>query len=107
MTSFNPSYKGIGELLCSPMIVKEMRRRAEKVKAAAEAIAPDAPPFGQGYIADFEVESGIREGRTRRAFGRVKNTSPHAFYVEFGGRAWGGKKTPRHRTLGRALDSAK
>lgn len=102
MSTYSASYKGIGEMLCAPFMVDEMKRRAENVKAAAEASAPDATPVGVGYKYEFRVESGIREGDSRRAFGRVVNDSPHAAFVEFGGRS-----TPKHRTLGKALDAAK
>jgi hypothetical protein len=101
MGSVRTSYKGIGQLLCADFIVAEMRRRAEKVKAVAEATAPDATPLGVGYKYEFEIESGVRKRKTKRAFARVRNTSPHALYVEFGG-----GNTPKHRTLGKALDAA-
>lgn len=102
MGEFKASYRGIGQLLRAPFIEAEMRRRAEKVKAVAEATAPDAPPYGVGYKASFVIESGVRKRRTTRAYARVINTSPHAIYVEFGGNG-----TPKHRTLGRALEAAK
>lgn len=102
MSTFHSSYAGIGDMLTAEFMQAEMRRRAEKVKAAAEATAPDAPPYGVGYKYEFEVESGIRAELTRRAYGRVRNRSRHAMWVEFGGR-----NTPKYRTLGRALDAAK
>lgn len=98
-------YEAFGEaVLCSPEMVADMRRRAENVKAVAEATAPvyeDGPHPGR-YRESFEVTAGIREGKTRRAYGRVENHAPEAIYVEFGN-----KNTPRHRTLGHALDAAK
>jgi len=102
--SFNADYKGIGEMLCSPEMQAEMLRRAEKVKAAAEAMAPFDPRSKDGthYKDSFEVSSGVREGKTRRAFGRVTNTDPAAWYVE-----WGTSDTPRFRVLGKALDHAR
>lgn len=105
MSRFNASYKGIGEMLAAPWMVAEMERRAKQVKARAEQIAPDAPPYGEGYKYSFEVDSGVKESKkgTRRAFGRVRNTSPHAIYVEFQ-KVKGG---PAHRPLGKALDAAK
>lgn len=102
MGQFKKSYAGIGELLKSPMMQKMVRGRAEKVLARAVATAPDQKPYGEGYIASFEIESGIKHVKTSRAYARVKNTSPHALYVEFGG-----GNTPRHRTLAKALDAAK
>ncbi len=103
MSSFNASYKGIGELLVSEMVRAEMVRRAEKVLALAKATAPDATPQGVGYVASFELEAGTKVSKkgTRRALARVKNTSPHAIYVEFGGH-----NLDAHRTLGKALREA-
>lgn len=104
MARFNPDYKGIGEMLTASWMQAEMRKRAEKVRAAAVAMAPDYDPKGVGYKYEFEVDSGVKTSKkgTRRAYGRVTNKSPHAIYVEYGG-----KSTPRHRVLGKALDAAK
>lgn len=105
MSGFNGSYKGIGEMLVAPWMIAEMERRAKLVEKRAEQIAPDAPPYGEGYKFSFKVESGVKKSKkgTRRAFGRVRNTSPHAIYVEF----QKVKDGPAHRPLGRALDAAK
>ena len=104
MSAYNPSYKGIGDLLTAEFMQAEMLRRAEKVKAEAQATAPDAPPYGEGYKYEFKVEGGIKESKkgTKRAVGRVTNDSEHAIWVEYGG-----QQTPAHRTLGRALNAAK
>lgn len=96
---YNASHRGIGEMLTAPFMVADMRRRAELVKNAAQAIAP----VGEGeYINRFEVDSGVQERKTRRAFGRVSNTDPKAFFLEVGT-----IDTPRFRVLGSALDAAK
>jgi hypothetical protein len=104
MSEFRPSFKGIGEMLTAEFMQAEMLRRAEQVKVRAQATAPDAPPIGVGYKEDFEVTSGVKTSKkgTRRAYGRVTNNSDHARAVEYG---FG--DTPRHRTLGKALDAAK
>lgn len=102
MGAFKKDYEGIGEMLRAPYMVAAMRARGEKVEAQAVATAPDAPPIGVGYKEHFSVEAGVREGLKPRAFARVRNDSDHALAVEFG---WG--NTPRHRTLGKALDAAK
>jgi hypothetical protein len=102
MGGFKASYRGIGELLRSPMMQAEMVRRAEKVKARAEATAPVGDKDGGEYAASFKIESGVKHGKTSRAYARIANTSDHAAAVEFG---W--KNTPRYRTLGKALDAAK
>jgi hypothetical protein len=102
---FRADYRGIGEMLCSEEMQADMHRRAERVAAAAEADAPVggvSDPHRGRYKASFSVESGVREGKTRRAFGRVVNDSPEAVYVEYGN-----KNIDAHHTLGRALDAVK
>lgn len=103
MSTFNASYNGIGELLTSSFVRAEMMKRGEKVLARAKATAPDATPLEVGYVASFKLETGTRTSKkgTRRAVARVKNTSPHAIYVEFGGH-----NLDAHRTLGKALREA-
>ena len=109
--TYTPDHRGLGELLVSPGMQEAMHALASKVGAAARAKAPDAAPYGVGYIDGFEVDSGVREGKTPRAFGRVKNTSPHAVFIEYGsaekidrlGRKHGA--TPKFRVLGKALDA--
>lgn len=96
---FRASFGGIGALIRSPEMRAEMRRRAEKVKTVAEATAP--VESGE-YKSSFRVTSGARGGiRKDRAYGRVTNTAPHAFYVEYGT-----SKTPAHSTLRNALRAA-
>ena len=98
-TRFRASYSGIGKMIRSPQMQAEMRRRAEKVKAAAEVAAPVE---SGDYKSSFQVTSGARGGvRKDRAYGRVTNTSPHAFYVEYGT-----SKNPAHHTLRQALRAA-
>lgn len=96
---YEHKYKAFGnQVLRAPFMQGEMGIRAEKVKAAAIAISPEET--GE-YKGSFEVSVGIRttgKRRTRRAYGRVTNTSSHALAVEFG---W--DKTPRYRVLGKAL----
>lgn len=90
MSGFKGSYRGIGELLRADFIVADMIARAERVKAVAEAYAPvDAESDHPGrYKESFKVSGGVRAGkrggRTRRAYGRVTNTAPEAFWVEYG-----------------------
>jgi hypothetical protein len=86
---FNASYSGIGELLRSPQMEAAMRARAEAIKTKAEATAPvgdpKSDPHPGRYRDSFKVESGRDGGRKRdRAYGRVLNDSPEAFYVEYG-----------------------
>jgi len=105
MARFDADFSGIGDMLCSPEMQADMRARAERVAARAEATAPyDADSKdGTHYRDAFSVESGVRgAGKSRRAYGEVVNSDPAAFPIEHGT-----SKTPKHRTLGRALDAAK
>lgn len=96
---YEHNYGNFGrEVLRAPWMQAVMRARATAVLAAAQQMAP--VETGE-YRDSFELSDGIRvtgRRRTRRAYGRVTNTAPHALAVEFG---WG--PTPRYRVLGRAL----
>lgn len=84
------------QVLRAPWMVALMHSRATAIHAAALALSP--VDTGE-YVDSFTVTSGVRRtGRTRRAYGRVANTAPHALAVEFG---WG--PTPKYRVLGKAL----
>lgn len=96
---FDASFAGIGELLNSPRMVADMRRRAERVAARASATA--ARDTGR-YASSFRVESGAHGGRGNdRAYGRVVNDDEAAPYQEFGT----SRQEARH-TLRNALHSA-
>jgi hypothetical protein len=76
-----------------------MLRMAEKIKTKAEAAAPMGDPRKDShagrYKDSFKVESGRDGGRNKdRAYGRVLNDSPEAFYVEYGS-----SKIEAHHTL--------
>lgn len=102
-STYHHDYSAFGvHVLRSPWMLAEMGRRAEKVKARAEATAPYDPddPDGTHYKDSFDAEALIEGDRAR---GRVRNTDlPTAIFVEFGA-----NHTPRYRTLGNALDAAK
>jgi hypothetical protein len=100
-------------VLKAPFMAAEMLRRAEKVKAFAEAHAPYDPDDhdGQHYRDAFSAAVVEDEERAR---GRVSNTDmPTALFVEYGikpgvdknGNPYNGQE--RHRTLGNALEAAK
>jgi Bacteriophage HK97-gp10, putative tail-component len=102
MGNFNASYRGLGELLVSPEMQAAMGELAKRGKAAAEALSPVG---GEGdrhrgeYRAAWDVEVGVREEATRRAYGRITNSKDYAASVEFGnGRMQG------QYVLTRALD---
>jgi hypothetical protein len=104
-STFKASYSGIGEMINSDFMVAEMRQRAERIRAAAEAHAPvggEGDPHPGAYKESLTVDSGTHGGEHNdRAYGRVTANVPYAYQVEFGD-----KYTPRHRTLGTALDAA-
>ena len=100
------------EVLNASWMEALMLEHAERGKVVAEAIAPDATPFGVGYKYSFEVSSGKHGGiHHDRAYGRLENTDPDALVIEYGSREGidsKGRKhgaTPAHRTLGRASDA--
>lgn len=94
---FRTDYKGIGKMLTSPQMQREMRARAEQVQSRAESLAPHES--GQ-YGASFRIEVDVREGAKPRARATVINDAPAAPYVE-----WGTSRTPRYRVMGRAAGS--
>lgn len=114
MTKYRHNYEAFGAaVLRSPEMLAEMARRAEAVKAVAASTAPFDPssPDGTHYKDSFRVEVVDHGGvHHDRAEGRVINDDPAAFFIEFGTvhESKDGKvgRTPKHRTLGRALDSA-
>jgi hypothetical protein len=94
---YEHNYRAFGnEVLRSGFMREQMESRAHVIMLTARRFSP----FETGrYIESFEVTSGVTQtGRTRRAYGRVTNTAPHAMAVEFG---W--RNTPRYRPLGRAI----
>ncbi|MCW2898489.1 MAG: hypothetical protein JWO67_754 [Streptosporangiaceae bacterium] len=113
MSGFKPSHSGFGEFLRGHELQGEMRKRAERIAAAAESIAPEGPPGDKHrgeYRASFEVTSGVIQDVKGglRAYGRVRNSAPHAAAVEYG---YGGRSgvagKSAHHVLGRAIDAAK
>jgi hypothetical protein len=109
---FKANYEGLGELLRGPEMQADMKRRAEWVAAEAAATAPVGPPGDPHrgeYRDSFKATSGVETDikGTRRAYGRVTNSSGHAVAVEYG--RYGRSKGPTssaHHTLLRALDQA-
>jgi hypothetical protein len=110
MARFNPSYTGMGELLSSPGMVSAMRDRAEKIKTAAEATSPVGPLSDDErtrYRDSWEVEAGVREEPSRRAYATVKNETPYSAAIEFGNGRTSKKTIEAHYVLTRAIDSAR
>jgi hypothetical protein len=103
--TFKPNHAGIGEMLRSDFMEAEMARRAGKVLAVCEATAPYDPAIdGDVHYRDqFRVESTRAGGVHKdRAEATVINDHPASFQIEMGT-----GDTPKHRTMGRAIDAAK
>lgn len=102
---FKMSNRAIGQLLRSPEVAAEMRRRAERIKAAAEAIAPvggPGDPHPGRYKSGFKTLSTPRGGvRRDRATATVYNDVPYARWVEYGT-----EHVPAHHVLLRAALAA-
>lgn len=100
-------------LLNAPFMVEEMKRRAEAIKALAEATAPvdEEGPHPGRYRDSFSIESGRDGGiHSDRAYAIVRNDAVTdgkkpislAVVVEFGT-----EHSPAHHTLGRAMDAGR
>lgn len=98
-------YRDFGALLCGPEMLALMDVTVQKLKAAAEAIAPigdshedDHPGL---YRSSFETETGVASNGLpgKRAYGRLTNTAPYAAAVE-----WGNRRAPAQHVMARALD---
>lgn len=95
---FRGNYEGIGEMLVSKQMQREMELRARKVESRCVASSPEDTG---NYRNSFRVETGIRGGPKPRAESKVINDDEAATYVE-----WGTSKTPRYRVMGKAAGSA-
>lgn len=94
MASFTEHPQGIAAMLRSDDMQAAMRRKAERGKTYAEAIAPVRT--GR-YRANFRVWVGVRAGL---AWARLYNPTPYARFLE-----WGTRYMRRQRILGRAMDA--
>jgi len=102
--SFNSNYTGLGEVLRSESMVAMLAEKAERVKAIAEATAPIGPGVPTHYKDRFRVETTTHGGiHSDRAEARVVNDDAQALQVEFG--VPSEPNYPKHRTLGKALDT--
>ncbi len=95
---FKGDYKGIGEMLVSKQMQREMEHRALRVEARCVATSPEDTG---NYKSSFRVETGIRPGPKPRAESKVINDDEASTLVE-----WGTAKTPRFRVMGKAAGSA-
>jgi hypothetical protein len=94
---YKPDHKGIAALLIAPAMMNLVAQAAAEGMQYAISISPDADPYGEGYVSNFEVEAGlvVKTGGNKRAAARLVNTSPHAIHVEW---------TNGTRVLGRTVD---
>lgn len=78
--------KGVGQMLRSPAMEAEMRRRAEVIRGAAVTMSPVyRGPTGGHYKASWTVSSTKRGARLRdRATATVSNGAYYARWVEYG-----------------------
>jgi hypothetical protein len=121
-----PNPAGLRAMKAAPFMVEAMRDIAEEGKKRAEAIAPErtgryrwgtvkldqqgnavtrrrrtkTAGRGRTKVKDgggFHVDAGVRAGR---AYARLSNDTPYAYFLEHGTRYM-----ERQRILGRAIDS--
>lgn len=81
-------HAGIGRLMTGAELRADLQRRADRVRAAAQAAAPE---MQEGAI---EVDATVRTGRDRSR-GIVTAVHPGVLHAE-----------ARHRFLGRSMDAA-
>jgi hypothetical protein len=106
VTDYHHDYAAFGRIVLNgDFMVAEMLVRGERVLARAEATAPFdiEDKDGTHYRDCFVLKAGTHGGiHHDRAYAEVSNTDmPTALFVEYGN-----ENTPRHRTLGNALDGA-
>lgn len=85
VVEFEPDHKGIAAMLVGPEMHRMVRHFTEHGARFAQSISPDIEPYGRGYIASFEVVSGLvtEVAGERRATAELWNTSDYAAAVEW------------------------
>lgn len=85
LARYDPDHKGTGQILVSREFHQLVDRAAEAGREYAVSISPDQEPYGEGYIASFEVETGLTDvvARSPRASAILRNTSEYAAVVEW------------------------
>lgn len=105
MADYTPDYKGIGELMRSPMMHGVVELAAYEAIPFARSISPDDPPYGEGYVASFEVHGGTAMvAHRRRASADLVNTAPYAVEVELGQVGDVSRADTGHHVLARTVD---
>lgn len=98
--SYKMDRRGVGDLLTCEAMQLAMFEFAQKIAIHAFEDSPvdETGPHPGRYKGSWKVTYGVRHARTSRAYGRITNDSPEAFFVEYGT-----KNNPEHATLRRAL----
>lgn len=103
---YNPSYRGVGEMLCSGFMRRAMARRARNVRNAF--VAGASVDTGE-WKSSVTVETAIRKdarGPGSRVVASVVSNDPNALSKEFGHVAPNGRYIPGDRALTKALAAA-
>jgi hypothetical protein len=103
---YNPSFKGVGEMLCSGFMRRAMAARARSVKAVFAATAPK--DTGE-FAASARVETYIRKdfkGAGSRVVAAVVSDDPNGLAKEVGHIAPNGRFIPGDHALLKALHAA-
>lgn len=102
---YKPDRKGTAALMVTRLMQGAMQAAAYEAIPFARSISPDAPPYGSGYVASFEVTGGTEKiARTRRAVAYLTNTAPHAAAVEYGQLGDRSRADTGHHVLARTAD---
>lgn len=98
---YRPDRSGLREIAVGAEMHMHLIDVAFEAKAFAVSISPDAAPYGEGYIAEFEVDGSHteRSNGLRRAVAYLRNNSDHAVFVELGN-----GRTEGHHVLTRVAD---
>jgi hypothetical protein len=83
---YKHDYRAVPQLARSAEMHMMLLDKTFAAKDFAISISPDAPPYGEGYIAGFRVDGSKYEtiNGFKRAVVHLVNDSDHAWYVERG-----------------------
>jgi hypothetical protein len=109
---YKHDFRGVPQMAQAAEMHTMLIEKAIDAKAFAISISPDAPPYGEGYIASFEIDAAQYErfNGFKRAVAYLRNTSDHAWIVERGAEGSGvqaGTPSPfgrGHHVLSRTID---
>jgi hypothetical protein len=109
---YRHDFRGVPQMAKSSEMHVMLIDKAIEAKEFAISISPDAPPYGEGYIASFEIDGAQYEtfNGFKRAVAYLRNTSEHAWIVERGAEGSGvqaGTPSPfgrGHHVLSRTID---